>query len=184
PRRFLAMLHFPAELISGFFLYYLFKNKKIFLFGLLTALIVVVGIGNYINSFQKIEFDLDWQYFEATNWAKDNLDKDKKIISDVLTTIQFTELTGMQSGFTFPRIKDHMHNNKNEVVKTVFYQSDIQKAVDLLKDQNIKYVVVDTHVSPFWTPGYYKKFNNETYFLKIYSQKRENGREIAIYEVR
>ncbi|MFH1456491.1 MAG: hypothetical protein ABIF17_00040, partial [Patescibacteria group bacterium] len=47
PRRFLAMLHFPAELISGFFLYYLFKNKKIFLFGLLTALIVVVGIGNY-----------------------------------------------------------------------------------------------------------------------------------------
>lgn len=182
PRRFLAGLHFPAEILCGFLLYYFWQYKKKMLFISFTAIIIISGLSNYFYCLNNVHFDLNWKYISATEWAKNNLNKDKKFISDCLTIIQFDQLSNLTPAYQYPRVKDYQQINSQEEIQKVFVEQDITVANEYLKKNKIKYIIIDTKNSPLWTPGDYEKFNNQDYFIKIYSQKINDNQEIVIYE--
>lgn len=182
PRRFLSSLHFPAEILCGFFLFYLWRHKKKILLVFSIATIVICGLSNYFYYLNKVQFDLNWQYITATEWAKKNLDKNKKFASDVSTIVQFDNLSGLQPAFDYPRVKDYQQLNSREEIQKIFVEKDALAANEYLKKNKIRYVIIDTKNSPFWTPGNYEKFNNTVYFTKIFSQRINDNQEIIIYQ--
>jgi hypothetical protein len=182
PRRFLAGLHFPAEILCGFLLYYFWQYRKKMLFISFTTIIIISGLSNYFYSLNNVHLDLNWKYISATEWAKNNLNRDEKFVSDVLTIIQFDQLANLQPAYQYPRVKDYQQINSKEEIQKIFVEEDVIAANEYLKKNKIKYVIIDTKNSPFWTPGNYKKFNNQDYFKEIYSQKIDDNQKIIIYE--
>ncbi|MBU0670747.1 hypothetical protein KKF29_01155, partial [Patescibacteria group bacterium] len=184
PRRLLAGLHIPAELLAGFYFIFLWKNKNKFLISLSVVIILICGLGNYYGQLKDLEFDLNWEYFETTNWASENLKENSKIMSDVLTIVQFQNISGKTPTFTYPRTKDHMQNNKAEAVQKIIVEPNAENAASYMKNNNVKYMIIDSEISPLWSPGNYEKFKNEEYFEEIYKKEINEDRFIIIYQIK
>lgn len=183
PRRFLAGIHFPAELLVGFFCLFLIQSRKKIVLSIFIIFVIGVGLINYGTRMHNIEFNMNWNYLKIISWAKDNIEQDDKFISDVLTIHQFENIAGLTPALNIPRIKDVTAYNKTAQIVNTFVESNNEITTQYLNNNKIEYIIINTKISPLYSPGNYNKFFDNSYYEIVHQQKITDDEDIIIYRV-
>lgn len=158
-----------------------FNNKKI---KTIVILLILIPTFTNIYSIATQPLNLSWNYINVISDMQQYIPKGEKLMSDPITLFMTQGITGIQPAYNFSRPTRHnrlsiLHYESNINV----FQNSSELALNYTKNNNIKYIAVDSLYTPSWGGDSIEKFENNPVFTKLYSAEYDSINTVSLYRV-